>query len=522
MLSTVMTPSEVSPSEVSPSVQAESQRAEELLRLKQRNIHSRTDRMFAYLMVGQWLAGIVAALLISPRTWSGLASETHLHVWAAVLLGGAITALPVYMALFMPGRTITRHLIAIGQMLTSALLIHLSGGRIETHFHVFGSLAFLACYRDWKVLVTATVVVAADHGLRGMIWPESVYGVMSGASFRFIEHAGWVVFEDIFLGVAIVQNIADMRRSASHQAAMEFTNTRIEEEVRRRTEELRQSVAATAEVNQQLEAANEDLKQKNLELDQFTYIASHDLQEPVRKLVSFSRLLKQDIDGDLNENAERDLKFIVDAAHRMRDLVQALLELSRAGRSAMKSETVGLDHCVDHALEALSLAITDSGATIIRDPLPEVCGDRTMLTQLYQNLVSNGLKFIRDKKPEIRIGARQEGDFWILSVSDNGIGMKSEYAERIFQPFQRLHSRGEFAGTGIGLSICKKTVNRHKGEIWVESEEGKGATFLFSLPVNQITEDPEATSPSEESICHSAPVPQLPDSCSTNPVTATA
>ncbi|QEF98246.1 Phytochrome-like protein cph1 [Stieleria maiorica] len=461
-------------------------RADALYRAQQSLIHHRTDRLFAALMAIQWFAGIAAALWISPRTWSGAISEPHLHVWAAILLGGAITALPVLLAWQRPGSVVTRHVIAIGQMLTSALLIHLTGGRIETHFHIFGSLAFLACYRDWRVLCTATIVVAADHGLRGWLWPESVYGVIAGAPLRLIEHAGWVVFEDLFLIVTIRQSLADMRRNADHQAQLESTNTRIEAEVARRTEELRQAMDDTARASRQLIEANKVLEEQNKELDQFTYVASHDLQEPVRKLVSFSRLLEQDIDGDLNEDAKRDLQFIVDAAKRMRTLVQALLELSRVGRSAMKHDPVDLNHCVDDALEALELKIDETGAVIKRDRFPVVIGDQTMLTQLLQNLISNALKFTEEAAPEIRLTATGDEDHWTLGVRDNGIGMKSEYAERIFQPFQRLHNRGEYEGTGIGLSICKKTVQRHSGQIWVESDIGRGAHFRFTLPVADI------------------------------------
>ncbi|WP_372894937.1 ATP-binding protein [Stieleria sp.] len=482
-------------------------RADELLREQQQLIHVRTDRLFAALMVIQWVAGIMAALWISPRTWSGAISETHVHVWAAILLGGVITALPVLLAWKRPGRVVTRHIIAISQMLTSALLIHLTGGRIETHFHIFGSLAFLACYRDWRVLCTATVVVAADHGLRGWLWPESVYGVIGGAPLRLIEHAGWVVFEDIFLIVTIRQSLADMSRNACNQAQLESTNSRIEAEVHRRTEELRESVEETARASRQLVHANKALEEQNKELDQFTYIASHDLQEPVRKLVSFSRLLEQDIDGDLNEDAQRDLQFIVDAAKRMRSLVQALLELSRVGRSAMKHEPVDLEQCVDDALDSLELRIKETGAVITRDEFPTVIGDRTMLTQLYQNLVSNALKFTDEVSPTIQISVTQNEDHWVLGVRDNGIGMKPEYAERIFQPFQRLHNRGEYEGTGIGLSICKKTVQRHAGEIWVESEPGQGAHFRFSLPIAEPQIEPTAptesieTEPVELAIC---------------------
>src|SRR5262249_21252114 len=156
-----------------------------------------------------WVGGIAAALCISPRTWAGTASTVHAHVWAAVLLGGAITSLPLIFVHLLPGRLLTRYVVAVAQMCWSALLIHLTGGRIETHFHVFGSLAFLAFYRDRGVLVIATVVVAADHALRGLVWPESVYGVTSSTWLRTVEHAGWVVFEDVILLLSIHRGLQE-------------------------------------------------------------------------------------------------------------------------------------------------------------------------------------------------------------------------------------------------------------------------------------------------------------------------
>ena len=184
------------------------------------------DRMFAALMAVQWLAGVAAAYWISPLTWSGASSEPSIHIWAAVVLGGLISAVPIAMALLRPGDVITRHTIAVGQMLTSALLIHLTGGRIETHFHVFGSLAFLAAYRDWKVLVPATVVVAADHFLRGIFWPQSVYGVLTATPWRFLEHAGWVVFEDIVLVGACLKGTQETWRIAERTAEFEASEDR--------------------------------------------------------------------------------------------------------------------------------------------------------------------------------------------------------------------------------------------------------------------------------------------------------
>jgi PAS domain S-box-containing protein len=203
-------------------------RVRELAGEQQELIYQRTDRLFVGLMLFQWLAGILAALWISPQAWAGSESRVHLHVWAAVYLGGVVTALPVFLALIQPGSALTRHAIAIGQMLTSALLIDLTGGRIETHFHVFGSLAFLAFYRDWRILVSATLVVAIDHFIRGVYWPQSVYGVLTASPWRWLEHAGWVVFENIFLIAFCLQGVRDLRQMAERQARLELMNETIE------------------------------------------------------------------------------------------------------------------------------------------------------------------------------------------------------------------------------------------------------------------------------------------------------
>ncbi len=184
--------------------------------------YRKVDRMFAVLLVVQYFAGIAAALLVSPYAWAGKERVLHMHVWVAILAGAGIVLLPVMLAIFRPGTVLTRHVIAASQMLSSALLIHLSGGRIETHFHVFGSLAFLAFYLDWKVIITATVVVAADHFARGIFWPESVYGVANAEWWRFLEHAGWVVFEDIFLIWSCILGNRELAAAAERQAEVEY------------------------------------------------------------------------------------------------------------------------------------------------------------------------------------------------------------------------------------------------------------------------------------------------------------
>src|SRR5712672_1066246 len=196
-------------------------RANELFTSYQRDIYKSTDRLFAGLMGFQWIAGIVFALWVSPLAWYGSVSRTHIHVWAAVVVGGVISLFPALLGLLRPGRASTRYTIAIAQMLMGALLIHLTGGRLETHFHVFGSLAFLAFYRDWRVLVSASVVVALDHFLRGIFLPQSVYGVLVANQWRWVEHAAWVAFEDVFLVVSCLRSVAEMRQTAERTAALE-------------------------------------------------------------------------------------------------------------------------------------------------------------------------------------------------------------------------------------------------------------------------------------------------------------
>jgi PAS domain S-box-containing protein len=209
-----------------PIPEANSERAEDLFQQHRRQIFLDTDKLFARLMLFQWVACIVIALVVSPRTWDGEASQVHIHVWAALLIGGAISLFPVWMTRVWPGSFATRNVIAVAQMLMSALLIALTGGRIETHFHVFGSLVVLSFYRDWRVLVPATVVVGLDHFLRGVYLPYSVYGVLSASPWRSIEHAGWVVFENVFLIISCFRSIREMRFIANRTASLEASDQR--------------------------------------------------------------------------------------------------------------------------------------------------------------------------------------------------------------------------------------------------------------------------------------------------------
>ena len=251
---------------------------------------------------------------------------------------------------------------------------------------------------------------------------------------------------------------------------------RVAELVRARTRELSVSKGIA-------EKRAEELSDANQELEQFAYAASHDLQEPVRTLVSFSSFLRDDLGDELSPEAATDLEHITGAAHRMQRLVRDLLALSRASRSALEMAEVALEDCLSDSLDALRERVQETGARIEQAQLPVVSGDRRLLTQLFQNLLGNAMKFQRgEEPPAITISARRQDSMWLVDVKDNGIGIEQEYADQIFAPFKRLHGMGDYEGSGVGLAICRRAVERHGGRIWVDSRPGDGSRFQFTLP----------------------------------------
>jgi PAS domain S-box-containing protein len=226
----------------------------------------------------------------------------------------------------------------------------------------------------------------------------------------------------------------------------------------------------------------DELNRSNEELRQFAYIASHDLQEPLRMVASYTQLLSRRYKGKLDADADEFIAYAVDGANRMQRLIQDLLTYSRVGTKGINLADISSEKALQHALANLHGAIGDSAAVVTHDPLPDVMADEGQLTQLFQNLVGNGIKYHSTELPRVHISAaRQGGRKWLFSVKDNGLGIDKQYFERIFGMFQRLHKREEFAGTGIGLAICKKIVERHGGHISVESQPGQGSTFRFAL-----------------------------------------
>ena len=229
--------------------------------------------------------------------------------------------------------------------------------------------------------------------------------------------------------------------------------------------------------------AEEELRRSNQELEHFAYIASHDLQEPLRMVSSYTQLLAQRYKDKLDADADEFIHYVEDGVSRMRALINGLLVYSRVGTSGAAFELTDCEAAFDCALTNLQVAVDESGAVITHHPLPVVMADASQLTQVFQNLIGNAIKFCSQELPRIHVAAEPRGNEWLFSIRDNGIGIDPQYHDRIFDMSQRLHSRTEYSGSGVGLAICDKVLKRHGGRIWVESQTGKGATFYFTIPI---------------------------------------
>src|ERR1700688_1472363 len=263
---------------------------------------------------------------------------------------------------------------------------------------------------------------------------------------------------------------------------------RLPEAVRRALQEKR-LLRSRRQAEEDLAHKVEELARSNADLEQFAYVASHDLQEPLRMVAAYTQLLAERYRGKLDENADKFIGYASEGALRMQVLIQDLLAFSRVGRAGATAGPVNCDSAIAEVLLTLGPAIRESGAAVTHTALPVVWADSSQMTQVFQNLIGNAIKFRGTEAPSVRVAAEKTGQDWLFSVSDNGIGIAPESAENIFVVFQRLHTRTEYSGNGIGLAICKKIIERNGGKIWVEAVVGRGSTFKFTLPCQPPAEE---------------------------------
>jgi signal transduction histidine kinase len=512
-------------------------RADQLL-IEYQNVQwKQTDRLFAILLLLQWIAGIAVAAWLSPWAWEGLENHIHPHIWSAVSLGGLIAALPIFLVIIRPGEAITRYVIAAAQMLHSAMLIHLSGGRIETHFHVFGSLAFLSFYRDWRVLVPATVVVALDHAVRGIFWPESVFGVITASHWRWMEHAGWVVFEDIILFWSCVRGAKELAILAGRQAALEATNQRVEAEVARQTarlESVSQELIGTARRAGMAEIATGVLHNVGNVLNTVNVSAAVVLDK--LKSSEISSLLKV---REMLEKNQANLPAYLTTDERGKHLPAFLIELSDCLSrehtgfvEELRTVATGLDHIKEivsaqqqHAKNgsvrekvtpaemfekaiAMDLGVSaNDNLTIVRD-FPEIVPlamDKHKVLQILINLLSNSKKaVIASSRPNKRIelSTRRIDDGEKITVrfevKDNGVGIRPEHLAKIFA--HGFTTRAE--GHGFGLHSAANAAREMGGNLSVASDgPDRGATFTLDLPLSGLSSVEQLLTRKKENPC---------------------
>jgi len=499
----------------------EEERTARLYRISQRRNHILTDRLFAKLMVMQWLGGIVIAVWISPMAWRGSSLQPLWHVWAAICLGGAISAAPVLLAWRQPGRVVTRHVIAVAQVLTSALLIHLTGGRFETHFHIFGSLTFLAFYRDWRVLVTATCVVVVDHLVRGIFWPQSIFGVVDAGSWRWLEHVGWVLIEDVFLMISIQQNLTETLEVAKRRSRLESINAQIESQVIERTAELTEAhkqLLVTSRQAGMAEVATNVLHNVGNVLNSVNVsaetVAGKIRHFRISSLKNVARLLREH-EHHLPEFLTKDSRgrelpgYLVQLADNLAEPQKAILEEVRYlqnniehikqivsmqqdhARVAGVLETLDVVELIEDAIHISSASLMRHGVSLVREfePVPPVVLDRHKVLPILVNLLSNAKHALgkagegNDKRLTVQLRMKCQETVQI-KVIDNGTGIAPENLTRIFQHGFTTKKDGH----GFGLHSGALAAREMGGRLMAESDGlGHGAVFSLELPLSHPT-----------------------------------
>jgi len=458
-------------------------RVDRLLRSELRSVHAQTDRLFAVLMALQWVGAIVAASVIAPRAWDGASSRMHEHILIAVIFGGLLAIPTITLSLMRPGERLTRNANAVAQVLFSTLLVHLTGGRIETHFHVFVSLAFIALYREWSLLIAPTLVVVVDHLLRSVFWPQSVFGVLTPAPWRAIEHGGWVLFEDIVLGYSCIRSVAQMRSTCETQIRLAEAQESTEAVVIERTKDLE---AARA----QAEAASEAKSQ-------FLANMSHEIRTPMTAILGYTELLGEDDASMQGDNRLMAIRSIDTNARHLLSVINDILDVSKieAGRHGVDRVAMDPAQVIDQVMTQLHHRAVDKGISLnaeFQTPIPvSIHSDPTRVRQILLNLVGNAIKFTEKGGVTIRVTCDPASRLLHLAVADTGIGMTPEQVEKIagFEAFMQAdHSMSRrFGGTGLGLRISNAFAQLLGRGIRIESEPGRGSVFTVTLDTGDLS-----------------------------------
>ncbi len=478
-------------------------RAAKLRDAHERAMCSRNDRKFATLLLVQWALAVIVAVVVTPRAWSGLSSTVHPHFLFAIGLGGLIAGPPAALAWWRPGDTSTRYAIAVAQMAMGSLLIHLTGGRIETHFHIFGSLAILACYRDYSVVLVASSVVVFDHAARGLLWPQSVFGVVGVEPFRWLEHAAWVAFEDVFLVAACVRGQSEMWAIAERHAKLEDQTN--------------------------YELGLREAREANRAKTEFVANMSHEIRTPMTAIMGYADLLLDPDTSAVERSAH--IQTIRRNGDHLLSILNDILDLSKieAGRMTIEDAPCSPVAILGEVASLMRVRAKEKGLcleVLYETPIPEtIRTDPTRLRQIVVNLVSNAVKFT--DRGGVRIVARCEGTrtdapVLVLEVVDTGIGMSEAQVAKVFEPFVQADSSAtrRFGGTGLGLAICRRLSLMMGGDLVVESQPGRGSVFRFSVTTGSLRDVRMASpvdaaeAPSEASATVRSAVHSLPGSCS--------
>ena len=438
------------------------------------NIHvkQRSDKLMNYFLIGLYLTGLIFAMFYDT--------------WLVAFGVGSLCLIAYYLCkIGLPGSNLYQYILSIVLAIFMAQFIYQMHGMFEMHFFAFIGSAILITYQNWKLQIPIMLFVVIHH-----------------ATFSYLQNIGidqiyFTQLDDFDLQTFIIHTLLaavifficglwsyQLKKYNEKEAIIQLERKQHSELLEKAYMKAEKARLEAEQANQKAEQANKDLERKNKEMEEFAYVASHDLQEPLRTTSGFVQLLRKQYHGQLDEKADKYFTLIIEASARMKLLIKNLLEYSRIG-AKQELEQVDCNKALNDVLADLSAAIDDAKAEIQHKPLPLISGYPTEIKQLFQNLITNAVKFQKKGvNPQIKISVQKIKDNWQFAFEDNGIGIEEKNIEKIFNIFQRLHSRSEYEGSGIGLSHCKKIVELHKGEIWVESTPGEGSTFLFTIKEN--------------------------------------